>query len=158
MTRRTYYQQMFLGPETKVVLLEESLLDAMYELFMQIGVFWKNAPERSDMRSELYTFMTNRISLDGNYEYEYANAMKVLDAFKQTHATIEEAYAAFFTDPEGLETPPQSRLAHARQLVSNEFISFQMSVGGFKAFGAENYPGYINKAYIEGKPAPYRTK
>ncbi len=158
MMQKKYYQQRESSMYDKEVTLEGALFDAMYELFTQIGVFWQNSPEEEDLKEQLYTFMINRISLDANYLREYKNAKEVLDAFKQEYDTLEKAYASFFTDPQGLQNPPESRLAYARQKVSNEFISFQLSVGGFKAFGAENYPSYINGAYIEGQPAPYRTK
>lgn len=154
---RKIYQPRGISLEQESIILEGALFESMYELLEQIGVFWRNTPDVNDLRTELYTFMINRISIDRNYLKEYFNASMVLEYFKQQYPTKEEAYAAFFTDEKGLQNPPSSYLAYARQKVSNEFISFQLSVGGFKSFGAENYPGYIHGGYIQGKPAPYRT-
>ncbi len=158
MIKKSYYQPRAGLINQNKVALDDKLFDVMLELFTQIGVFWKNTPENTSLRTDLYGFMTNRISLDPNYLTEYENAVRVLTLFRQEYNTVEEAYAAFFTDPEGLENPPKSMLAFARQKVSNEFISFQLSIGGFKSFGAKNYPGYIGGAYQQGNPAPYRTK
>jgi hypothetical protein len=158
MIKNSYYQPRAGLINEKKVALDDTLFKMMLELFTQIGVFWKNTPEHTSLRTDLYGFMINRISLDPNYLTEYENAAHVLTLFKQEYSTIEKAYAAFFTDPEGLESPPKSIRAYARQTVSNEFISFQLSIGGFKSFGAKNYPGYIGGAYQQGKPAPYRTK
>ena len=137
--------------------ISDDLFESMYEILQQIGVFWENTPEGNDMRTDLYTFMMNRIRLNGCYLEEYKNAQRVLDEFKELYPSVEKAYAAFFTDPGGLENP-DTPLAKARQKVSNEFIALQMSLGGFKAFGAENYPSYIAGAYIEGQVPPYRSK
>ena len=146
---------------------EGPVFHAMFELFTQIGIFWKNTPQQKDaatgkmidldLKSEVYAFMMNRIELNSFYAMEYLNAKEVLDEFKANASSVDEAYAAFFTDPNGTQNPPKSRLSHARQYVSNELIALQLTLGGFAAFGAKNYPGFIGGAYIEGKPAPYRT-
>jgi hypothetical protein len=101
--------------------------------------------------------MINRISIDPYYVEEYKNAAAVIQAFKEEYKDTDKAYAAFFTDKAGLENPPKTNLAYARQKVSNEFIDFQLSMGGFEVFGAKNYPGYISGAYVKGQPTPYRT-
>jgi len=151
------YLTKFSIPEDKG-LIKEPLFESMYELFTHIGIFWENTPENSDLRVDLFTFMNNRISIDSSYVDEYINAKLVLDAMIREHGgDKDKAYADCFTSPQGLENPPKSRLAKARVKVSNEFIAFQLTMGGFTAFGAENYPGYIAGAYIPGEKAPYRT-
>jgi hypothetical protein len=138
--------------------IDTDLFESMHELFTYIGIFWENTPENVDTKTELFSFMTNRIALDSNYLEEYRNAQFVLnEIIDEYHGNKNEAYAYFFTAPEGLETPPKNKLAMARQKVSNEFIAFQLSIGGFAAFGATNYPGYIAGAYVPGEKAPYRT-
>ena len=157
MIKKSYHQPRIGLINEKKTVLDEKLFEVMLELFTQIGIFWQNTPENSSLRTDLYGFIRNRISIDPNYLTEYENAVHVLNLFKQDYNTVEEAYAAFFTAPEGLESPPKSILAFARQKVSNEFISFQLSIGGFKSFGAKNYLGFIGGSNQKGKPAPYRT-
>lgn len=161
MSEKNYQRRLRSSDHMAPIDREGKLFEAMYKLFEQIGIFWNNTPEKSDLRTELYTFMMNRIELNSFYIMEYENAKEVLDEFiaiaKKNGKSEEDAYAQFFTDPDGLINPPNSRLAHARQNVSNEFISFQLTVGGFESFGAKNYPGFIGGAYVEGEQAPYRT-
>ena len=161
MSEKNYQRRIRTSDHLSLIKKEDPLFEDMYELFEQIGIFWHNTPEKNDLRTELYTFMMNRMELNSFYIMEYQNAKDVLDEFKANAKakgqSKEEAYAAFLTDPDGLQSPPNSRLAHARQYVSNEFISLQLTVGGFASFGAKNYPGFIGGAYIEGEQAPYRT-
>lgn len=139
--------------------INESIFESMYELFTHIGIFWKNTPENHDLKTDLFTFMTNRISTDSSYIDEYINAKFVLDEMIKEHGGDKnQAYADFFTSPEGLQNPPKSKLAKARIRVSNEFIAFQLTMGGFAAFGAKNHPGYIAGAFIPGETPPYRSK
>jgi hypothetical protein len=139
--------------------IDDQLFESMYELFTQIGLFWKNTPEKHDLGTELFTFMMNRIDLSAIYLDEYRNAQFVITELIQEHGGDKDAaYSELFTSPQGLEQPPKSKIARARQKVSNEFIAFQLSVGGFASFGGKNYPGYIAGAYIPDEQIPYRTK
>jgi hypothetical protein len=139
--------------------IDSSLFNSMYELFTQIGLFWENTPQNSDLGPDLLTFMINRIEIDTNYIEEYNNAQYVIEELIEEHnGNKNAAYKEFFTSPEGLVNPPKSKLAKARQKVSNEFIAFQLTVGGFASFGGKNYPGYIAGAYIPDEQTPYRTK
>ena len=144
---------------SNVSIIDDALFKSMYDLFTEIGIFWKNTPQNSDLGTDLLTFMINRIELDPNYLEEYRNAQYVIEELIQEHNEDKvAAYTEFFTSPEGLVNPPKSKLAKARQKVSNEFIAFQLTVGGFASFGGKNYPGHIAGAYIPDEQTPYRTK
>ena len=127
----------------------------LWNLFVQIGKFWNNTAEPEAMRSDLVVFIENRIKLNPNYLDEYLNAVEVVDELV-AELGEEKGYRKLFTDPKANISPPTTRLARARQRVSNEFVSLQLALGGFKAFGgAKNYLGYIAGANIEGH-TPYR--
>ena len=134
----------------------DDVFDAMWRLFVHIGRFWNNMDDPSPYRSQLYTFMCNRISLYPIYHEYYILAKKVMDGLVAERGE-EAAYTLLFTDASALQTPPKTPLALVRQCVSNEFVAWQLALGGFKAWGAQNYCGYIGGAYIPGQPAPYRT-
>ena len=96
------------------------------------------------MKSNFLVFGSNRIALNPNYLAKYRSAAAVI---AELFAELGEAgaYEQLFTDAAASLSPPASKLARARQLVANEFVSLQMALGGFKAFGgAENYFGYID--------------
>lgn len=134
---------------------DDDVRKSMWALFVRIGTFWRNLDDPQPYESRLYSFMTNRITLDPLYKDYYATARTVINqliADKGEDAT----YEFLFTDAQANVAPPTTPLALARQKVSNEFVALQMALGGFLAFGALNYPGYFGGANIPGAPVPYR--
>ena len=136
--------------------IEVEVFDTMFRLFEHIGVYWQNIDNSEPYRSELYVFMQNRINLYPIYHQYYKAAFNTIN--KMIVQMGEQAcYQEIFTDPYANLPPVDTNLSIVRQKVSNEFIDFQLSLGGFKSFGATNYPGYIGGALIPGQPVPYRT-
>lgn len=137
--------------------LPPEVYEAMFELFEHICSFWGNLPNPEQYRSRLFAFMDNRIRLRPEYLGYYISArITLLDMISAMGE--EAAYRTLFTDTAANQAPPDTPLALVRQKVSNEFVAFQVSQGGFKAFsGAINYPNFIAGAYVPGEPAPYRS-
>lgn len=134
---------------------DEKIMESMWKLFLEIGKFWKNNDHPEDMKSNFIVFISNRIQLNPNYINEYKNAAEVIEELV-AELGEKEGYKKLFTDPQANISPPTTKLARARQLVSNEFVALQLALGGFKSFGeAKNYLGYIGGANIEGH-TPYR--
>lgn len=129
---------------------------SMWNMFVHIGKFWQNMDDPEPYRQNLYTFMENRISLRPIYHEYYAMARRVTDELIASMGE-DQAYAYLFTDAGAAQQPPETPLAVTRQKVANEFMALQLSVGGFKVWGATNLPSYIGGANIPGQPAPYRT-
>ena len=147
------------------VQIENELFASMWQLFVQIGIFWKNGKFakvgvdpaiESSIQSQLLDFMNNRIEQDPAYIGEYRNAREVINELIDEYG-LKKAYQTLFTRPVDPNSPPRTAFERARVKVSNEFVLFQLSVGGFKSFGAKNYLGYFGGANIEGQAAPYRT-
>lgn len=135
---------------------DERTMGSLWRLFEAIGRFWENDPHPEDMKSNFVVFLTNRIQLDPRYLDEYRNAAEVVEELVR-ELGAPAGYEKLFTDPQAMISPPTTKLARARQLVSNELVALQLSLGGFKAFGgAKNYLGYIGGANVDGAP-PYRT-
>ncbi|MBB5020466.1 hypothetical protein HNQ59_003786 [Chitinivorax tropicus] len=137
--------------------LTAGVYQAMYQLFEQICLFWGNLDNPEQYQSRLFAFMDNRIRLHPEYKDIYTSAQHTLDELINALGQ-QAAYQLLFTDQAANQAPPTTPLAMVRQKVSNEFIAFQVSQGGFKAFsGAINYPSFIAGAWVPGQPAPYRT-
>jgi hypothetical protein len=134
---------------------DAAVIDRLWGLFVAICGRWGEAEDAAPMRSNFLVFIANRIKLDICYLHEYENAAAVLDELIAEHGQ-SKAHERLLTDPLANIAPPTTRLARARQRVSNEFISLQLALGGFKAFGAANYIGYIGGANIAGR-VPYRA-
>lgn len=137
--------------------LSNKTFAAMWEMFVYIGKFWQNMEEPKPYKSLLYNFMLNRINLYPIYREYYIIAQKTMSTLiEENGGDKDQAYQYLFTDQDAAEIPPTTLIALTRQLVANEFMALQLSLGGFKAFGAKNYCGYIGGAYIQNQPAPYR--
>ncbi|WKV52474.1 MULTISPECIES: hypothetical protein [Dickeya] len=137
--------------------LGTTTLDAMWQLFVHIGKFWRNLDDSPTYQPLLYSFMANRIDIDPLYQQYYATAQTVIAQLIQEHGQ-ESAYTFLFTDASANQPPALTPLTITRQKVSNEFVALQLSLGGFKSFGgALNYPGYFGGANVPGAPAPYRS-
>ena len=137
------------------IALDAKTVDGLWNLFLAICRHWANVSDPSTMKTRFLAFLSNRIEINANYATEYQRALEVIAELTQERGE-QEAYAFLLTNPEANNPPPQTPLQRARQLVANEFITLQISLGGFKDFtGAINYPGYI--AGVNGSgPAPYR--
>lgn len=136
--------------------LNEDAIEKLWKLFQSIEKFWGSDENIDRMKSNFIVFLSNRIEIDFNYLAEYSNAINVIEELTNELGD-KDAYIKLLTDPSANISPPTTRLARARQLVSNEFISLYLSLGGFKHFGSKlNYQGYFGGTNTE-KVIPYRT-
>lgn len=135
--------------------LEPECLETLWQLFVNICRFWDNLNNVDQYKSRLESFVMNRIAFEPKYYLFYLNSTKLIQKLV-TDKGEQEAYNYLFTDPAVNTAPVDSDLWIARQKVSNEFITLQMALGGFKAFGAVNYLGYFGGPNIPGQDPPYR--
>lgn len=133
---------------------DAAVVDRLWSLFVAICSRWGQVENAPQMRSNFLVFIANRIKLDVGYLHEYENAAAVLDELVAELGDAQ-AHEKLLTDPMANIAPPTTRLARARQHVSNEFIALYLALGGFKTFGAANYLGYIGGANVPGQ-LPYR--
>lgn len=136
--------------------LPDDVNEAMWRLFVAVGVFWGTTVDPAPFRSRLRSFMANRIALMPLYADYYAIAKRVIDDLVVRLGSEAAAYEHLFTSEDALKSPPTTPLALTRQSVSNEFVTLQMALGGFKTFEAQNWPGYFGGANVPGGTPPYR--
>lgn len=134
----------------------DDVFTVLWELFTQIGKFWQNMDDPSPYKILVYNFMLNRMNLRPIYHDYYAKAPAVIKQLKDQLGP-DKAYEFLFTDQDANKAPPETPVAVVRQNIVNEFIALQLALGGFKAFGAVNYYGFIGGANIPGQQVPYRT-
>lgn len=143
--------------------LDDHLIDKLWCLFEKICGYWKLTDDTSLWKSSFLVFISNRIETDLRYLAEYVNFGEVMDELKGELGE-DPAYVRLFTDKLATIIPATTKLARARQLVSNEFIALALSLGGFRTFGRDdipdgmplNYQGYIGGMNREGN-ITYRT-
>jgi len=135
--------------------VDNDVYEAMWTLFTAICRYWGTIDDPTPHRTQLLNFMLNRIKLNPLYIGYYATAREVLDRMVAQQGNAD--YELLLTSKDAAaEDPPTSPLAVTRQRVSNEFVSLHLALGGFKAFEALNYCGYIAGPNLPGQP-PYRT-
>ena len=162
-----------LPPEAQV--MTERVRDGSWELFEQIGVCWKNVFRRkrdvddpsqrcvddsqdryvydsSNLRSSWQEFVEAKTTSEPNYVAEYVNAVGVIEELIDMYGR-EDAYQRLFFASGVPDEPPSTRIAHAKQYVVDEFIRVQITAGGHKGFGGENYHGYIGGSRYRRRPA-----
>ncbi|RBL89740.1 hypothetical protein [Chitinophaga flava] len=144
--------------------LDDTLLDTLWQLFVRICKFWQTTETPEAMKSDFLIFISNRIEMDIRYLAEYVNYGDVIQELTDELGE-EAAFQKLFTDAAANITPAFTNLARAKQLVVNELIALNLSLGGFKTFGNPaiaqgvpiNYPGYIG-GMNRRDHTPYRKK
>lgn len=121
-------------------------IDALWEIFVEIGRCWGNLPDDSvSVKSSWREFIACKVSDPPSYVGEYKNAFAVVQELIALYGRAE-AFRRLFLDNGIPEGPPVTRLAHAKQFVIDEFIQVQVVSGGFRGFvqpASLNYNGYV---------------
>jgi len=153
---------MYQARVSNVVIPSESIVtpdvdEAMWQLFVAVGDFWKLGDDPGAYRLRLRAFMSNRIRVNPIYRDFYVIAKGVIEGLLAQYGAA--AYEQLFTQKPRITptAPPQTPLEFVQQYVANEFIGLRLALGSFKTFGAINYCGYFGGANIQGQPVPYRT-
>lgn len=133
--------------------------ETLWSLFVAIGDHWALSDDSSQYRLRFLTFMENRVNVNPIYLESYRNGAALIDDLVRLMGS-KAAFEKIFNDkpkipPTGTPATPLEAL---QRFVVAEFIAFRLAAGGFKSFGAINYPGYPAGANIADQPTPYRSK
>jgi hypothetical protein len=119
--------------------LTRAEIDGLWRIFVAIGAIWKNTVHDSaGLKSSWLEFLTEKSMIRPSYVAEYVNALEVVEElirmYEETHAfEMLFLHNGIPLDSNGhylLDT----RLAHAKYFVADEFIRVQIVAGGFKDF------------------------
>ena len=114
--------------------LTRAEIDGLWRIFVAIGTIWKNTVHDSaGLKSSWLEFLAEKTLVRPSYVAEYVNAIEVVEELIAMYEETE-AFEKLFLDngipPNSLDT----RLAHAKHFVVDEFIRVQVVAGGFKNF------------------------
>jgi hypothetical protein len=110
------------------------------------------APDPLTLRSQWLEFIEVRTLTAPSYSGEYRSGVLVLEELNRIHGPAMWDQLLF---GDYRTAPPTSRLGHLRRYVVEEFIKVWLAAGGFRAFGAGNFNGYISGSRFAVQP-PYR--
>lgn len=125
--------------------LTRAEIDGLWRIFVAIGTIWKNTVHDSaGLKSSWLEFLTEKTLVRPSYVAEYVNALEVVE---ELIAMYEEtaAFEKLFLD-NGIPLDSKgnyhldTRLAHAKHFVVDEFIRVQVVAGGFKNFIRPHQP------------------
>jgi hypothetical protein len=117
--------------------------EALWEIFKQIAVVWKNVGyDSSNLKSSWLEMLKHKSEQPPSYTGEYINAIHVVNELVRIYGE-EWAYRKLFLANGIPPGPPATRLAHAKRYVVDEFITMQVMMSGFKHFGGKNYHGFV---------------
>lgn len=127
--------------------LTHAELETLWKLFLAIGAEWRieNVPSFHSAWLEFIEVKTNSAP---DFTAEYSNAASVVNELLFVYGD-PAGYRMLLINHGLTPGPPETRLAHAKRFVADEFIRVQILLGGFKSFvdpadrDEANYRGYM---------------
>ncbi len=132
---------------------DQDVPNVLWSLFQAINQAWGDSSETDSFKLQWEEFVDLRINNNPSYKGEYANATIVLRELFQKYGQ-EGAYARLLFNSE--LSDDDTRLAHVKKYVVDEFIKVHLTLGGFKHYGARNYNSFFGGPR-NTTPPPYRT-
>lgn len=115
--------------------LTRTEIDGLWRIFVAIGTVWKNTVHASaGLKSSWLEFLSEKTRIQPSYVAEYTNALRVVDELIGIYKSDTEAFERLFLDHGIPVNSLDTRLAHAKHFVVDEFIRVQIVAGGFKDF------------------------
>jgi len=119
--------------------LTRAEIDGLWRIFAVIGTIWKNTVHDSaGLKSSWLEFLTEKSLIQPSYVAEYVNALEVVEELIRTYQESHAFEMLFLHNGIPLDSIGHylldTRLAHAKHFVVDEFIRVQIVAGGFKNF------------------------
>lgn len=133
----------------------DSIAPRLWDLFVAIGDHWQLGDDPESCRSRLGVFMENRVAISPLHRGYYDGAVQVIEELVAAHGA-QQAFEKLFTTKLPGAGVPLTPIEATKRFVVHEFIAMRMALGGFRAFGAVNYNGYMSGANNPDEPLPYR--
>ena len=119
--------------------LTRAEIDGLWRIFVAIGTIWKNTVHDSaGLKSSWLEFLTEKTLVRPSYVAEYVNALEVVEELSKIYTETHVFEMLFLHNGIPLDSkgnyPLDTRLAHAKHFVVDEFIRVQVVAGGFKNF------------------------
>ena len=122
-----------LAAEPRELTLTE--IDGLWRIFVAIGTVWKNTVHASaGLKSSWLEFLAEKARIQPSYVAEYTNALMVVDELIGIYKNNAEAFEKLFLHHGIPVNSLDTRLAHTKHFVVDEFIRVQIVAGGFKDF------------------------
>ena len=119
--------------------LTRAEIDGLWKIFVEIGAAWDNTVHHSaGLKSSWLEFIKEKSLRKPSFVAEYVNAIEVVEELVKMYR--KKAFHKLFfenglaVDRNGNPVSLDTRLAHAKHFVVDEFIRVQIIAGGYKNF------------------------
>lgn len=130
-------------------------VERLWEIYKTIAATWgETGIDPTLHRSQWLEFLEARTLRDPSYLGEYRSAIRVLDDLTVQHGVRALTWLLLESGVKPGDLPT-TLLAHAKRYVVDEFIRVWLAAGGFRAYGAENYNGFVSGSRFAVR-SPYR--
>lgn len=131
--------------------LTDAEIEKLWRIFKEIGNAWGNAPHGpGGLKSSWLEFLTAKTTRRPSYVAEYVNACQVVDDLIEHES---DPFQKLLFDNGLSGGPIDTRLAHAKNFVVDEFIKVQVVAGGFRSFVEPDHPPEIRPDNISNHRA-----
>lgn len=128
--------------------------DVLWLIFQQIGILWGNAGSSDMPQAQFDQVVAQQGQLNPAYEGYYTDTIALYQELLQVYGgNQQQALTQLFLQNQ-LPQPAQPDVAN---FVLLEFMRWQVAFGGFRAFGYENYNGWMGGGSFLQVPPPYRA-
>lgn len=124
----------------------------LWLIFLQIGTQWENSQYCDMSQSQFANVIEWQIGLDAGYATYYNEAVAEYQALVAQYGP-ERALEVLFEENQ----LPAPKFPDIANYVLLEFMRWQVAFGGFRAFGYENYNGWMGGGSYLKVPPPYRA-
>jgi len=142
-------------PEAMILAMPGTLrpeeLCQLWRIFAAIARTWGADGTSPDYQySQWLEFIHTRTATEPSYLGEYRAGLEVLSELGEYYGE-SLWHRLFFAH----DAQPDTRLAHLRKFVVEEFMQVWLTTGGFRTYGAGNYNSYVAGSRFAVTP-PYR--
>jgi hypothetical protein len=126
--------------------LTSNEVSSLWRIFVAIGHTWKNTyRDSAGLKSSWLEFLSEKTVIRPSYVAEYLNAIAVVAELVSLYGEADAFDRLFLrnglpADKNGRLLALDSRLAHAKHFVVDEFIRVQIVAGGFRNFVQPDWP------------------
>jgi len=129
----------------------------LWLIFGQIGEQWNNGQYCDMPQAQFAEAIARQVGLDPSYiGYYNAAVSEYQTLLEQCGGNQQQALQILFQQNQ-VPIPPSPNVSDIANYVLLEFMRWQVAFGGFRAFGYENYNGWMGGGSFLQVPPPYRA-
>lgn len=133
--------------------MNDDQIDVLWAVFGYIGQNWGTSADCAMPQTQFQQVLQWQMQRDPAYQGYYQQAVAEYQQLLEQYGSPPPAMAALLAENRYHPTNP----SNVANFVLLEFMRWNIAFGGFKAFGYENYNGWMGGGSFLQQPPPYRA-